>query len=186
MIRLCLEFFKIGLFAVGGGLATFPFLQDLGEKTGWYTSAELADMIAVSESTPGPIGVNMSTYVGYRTYGIVGGILATFFLILPSLIILMLIARALERFRENIYVDRAFTALRPATSGLILGAVQSVAAISLLNIPLYQSTGEFLTLFRPLPILLFILFFSLIRRFPKWHPVIFIGMGALVGIIFKL
>ena len=104
MFRLCFEFFKIGLFAMGGGLATLPFLQELGERTGWFTSLELADMIAVSESTPGPIGVNMATYAGYRGYGIMGGILATLFLVLPSLIIILMVSRAMYAFQNSAIV----------------------------------------------------------------------------------
>ena len=76
-LRLFYEFFKAGLFAVGGGLATLPFLQDIADKTGWYTQAQLADMIAVSESTPGPIGVNMATYVGFTVGGVPGAVIAT-------------------------------------------------------------------------------------------------------------
>ena len=97
-IKLFLEFFKIGLFAVGGGLATIPFLYDLAEKTSWFTKAELSNMIAVGESTPGPIGVNMATYAGVQTTGILGGISATLGLICPSLIIILIIAKILDKF----------------------------------------------------------------------------------------
>ncbi|MBR6348683.1 MAG: chromate transporter, partial [Spirochaetales bacterium] len=85
-LRLFWEFFKTGLFAMGGGMATVPFLFDISAKTGWFTASELADMIAISESTPGPIGVNMATYVGFTTAGIPGGIVATFGLFCPALI----------------------------------------------------------------------------------------------------
>ena len=91
-LRLFFEFCKVGLFSVGGGLATIPFLTDLGERTGWFTSAQLADMIAVSESTPGPMGVNMATYVGFTSGGVLGGIVATLGLIFPSLVIILIIA----------------------------------------------------------------------------------------------
>ena len=87
-LQLFYEFFKIGLFAIGGGLATLPFLYNLSDKTAWFTHAQLADMIAVSESTPGAIGVNMATYVGYQTVGFFGGVIATIGLVFPSIIII--------------------------------------------------------------------------------------------------
>ena len=83
-LQLFYEFFKTGLFAVGGGLATLPFLEDISQRTGWFTSAQLADMLAISESTPGPIGVNMATYVGFETAGILGSLCATVGLVMPS------------------------------------------------------------------------------------------------------
>ena len=100
LVELFIEFFKIGLFAVGGGPATLPFLMDLTELKPWFTMQDLTNMIAVSESTPGPLGLNMSTYAGYQTAGIIGGITATFALVLPSLVIIMLIAKFLENFNK--------------------------------------------------------------------------------------
>ena len=114
--KLFWEFFKAGLFAIGGGMATVPFLQEMGDATGWFTSAELADMIAISESTPGPIGVNMATYVGNVTAGIPGGIIATLGLVTPSVIIILIVATVLKKFRDNKYVNSAFYGLRPATA----------------------------------------------------------------------
>ena len=102
-LRLFYEFFKAGLFAVGGGMATLPFLYDISDSTGWFTHSQLADMIAVSESTPGPIGVNMATYVGYTTGGIPGAVIATLGLITPSIIIILIIAKALQAFRQSKY-----------------------------------------------------------------------------------
>ena len=90
-LRLFWEFFKTGLFAVGGGMATLPFLYSMSDATGWFTHAQLADMIAVSESTPGPIGVNMATYVGFSTAGVPGAVVATLGLITPSVIIILII-----------------------------------------------------------------------------------------------
>ena len=112
-LRLFFEFFKTGLFAVGGGMATLPFMYDISDRTGWFTHAQLADMIAVSESTPGPIGVNMATYVGFATGGVPGAIVATLGVITPSVIVILIVARILKSFRENVYVDSAFYGLRP-------------------------------------------------------------------------
>ena len=86
-LRLFFEFFRAGLFAVGGGLATLPFLYEISDKTGWFTHQQLADMVAISESTPGPIGVNMATYVGFTTGGLLGSVVATLGLIAPAAII---------------------------------------------------------------------------------------------------
>ena len=111
MIQLFIEFFKTGLFAVGGGLATLPFLQDMAVRTGWFTTAQLADMVAVSESTPGPIGVNMATYVGFTVAGVPGALVATLGLITPSIIIILIIAAFLQAFRNNRFVNAAFYGL---------------------------------------------------------------------------
>ena len=124
MMLLCLfwEFFKIGLFAVGGGMATIPFLYDLSDRTGWFTYTQLADMIAISESTPGPIGVNMATYVGYEMSGVLGSISTTLGFVAPSIIIIVIVSIFLQKFRNNRYVESAFYGLRPASSGLIASA----------------------------------------------------------------
>ena len=119
-LRLFIEFFKTGLFAVGGGMATLPFLSDMGVRTGWFTSAQLADMVAVSESTPGPIGVNMATYVGFETGGIPGAVIATLGLVAPSIIVILIIAQFLKAFRNSKYVDRAFYGVRPASTAAII------------------------------------------------------------------
>ena len=119
LLRLFWEFFKIGLFAVGGGMATIPFLYDLSDRTGWFTYTQLADMIAISESTPGPIGVNMATYVGYEMSGVLGSISTTLGFVAPSIIIIVIVSIFLQKFRDNRYVESAFYGLRPASSGLI-------------------------------------------------------------------
>ena len=107
-LRLFFEFCKIGLFSIGGGLATIPFLTDLGERTGWFTSGDLANMIAISESTPGPMGVNMATYVGFSSGGVLGGVIATLGLIFPSVVVILIIANFLQKFRQSKEVDVVF------------------------------------------------------------------------------
>ena len=128
--QLFWAYFKVGLFAVGGGMATVPFLYDLSDKSGWFTHAQLADMLAVSESTPGAIGINMATYVGYTTAGVPGAVIATVALATPSVIVILLIARALQQFRHNRYVEAAFYGLRPASTGLIAAAGITVVRIA--------------------------------------------------------
>ena len=142
LLRLYWEFFKAGLFAVGGGMATLPFLYSMSEKTAWFTTAQLADMIAVSESTPGPIGVNMATYVGFTTAGIPGALIATLGLATPCVVIILIIASVLDAFRKNKYVDAAFYGLRPCSVGLIAAAGMLVVKISLFDFNLFAQTNR--------------------------------------------
>lgn len=186
-IQLFYEFFKTGLFAIGGGMATLPFLYDMADKTGWFTAAQLSDMIAISESTPGPIGVNMATYVGYTTGGIIGGIIATIGLITPSIIIIIIIAFFLKSFRENKYVDAAFYALRPASTGLIAGAGSTVVMLTLFKLDLFKQTGNIINLFDWKALILAVIIFILtnyVKVTKKLHPVVFIAGSAIVGIVF--
>ena len=184
VLRLFWEFFKTGLFSVGGGLATLPFLRDISLRTGWFTTADLANMVAVSESTPGPLGVNMGTYVGFKTIGLFGGIVTTLGLICPAIIIIIAISKILDRFRDSKNVQYVFYGLRPASTGLIAAACLGVAEISLL-----KNGGEEFSLafdsFRWPCILLAAVLFVAIRKF-KLHPVLAIVIAAAVGIIFKL
>ncbi len=187
LLRLFWEFFKTGLFAVGGGMATLPFLYDMSRTTDWFTEAQLADFIAVSESTPGPIGVNMATYVGFTTAGIPGSVVATIGLVTPSVIIILIIARVLAAFRQNKYVDAAFYGLRPCSVGLIAAAGLLVVRIALFNFDLYTQSGNLLDLFRYKELILAALLLILtrgVKKLKKLHPVVFIAFSAAVGILF--
>lgn len=187
-LRLFFEFFKTGLFSVGGGMATLPFLYDISERTGWYTAEQLADMIAVSESTPGPIGINMATYVGFTTAGFFGSVAATLGLIFPGIVIILIIAHMLEKFRGNRYVDAVFYGLRPCSVGLIAAAGLLVVKISLLNIDLFRSTGRVADAFNFKAILLAAILIVLTRYVKKTkglHPVLFIAASALAGALFS-
>ena len=186
-LRLFFEFFKTGLFAVGGGMATLPFLYDMADKTHWFTSAQLADMIAVSESTPGPIGVNMATYVGFTTAGFWGGLIATLALVTPSIIVIVIISYFLKSFRENKYVDAAFYGLRPASTGLIAAAGMTVVSITLLQMDLFKDSGNILNLFNWKSLLLAVIIYVLtnhIKQTKKLHPGFFIAGSAIGGILF--
>lgn len=190
MIELLLfwEFLKIGLFSVGGGMATLPFLYDLSDSTGWFTHAQLADMLAVSESTPGPVGINMATYVGYTVGGFGGALLATLGVILPGTVIVLIIAGMLDKFRGNKYVDAAFYGLRPASTGLIAAAGVSVVSIALLNTSLYAATGNLLDLLSVKAVILAAVLWvltNLVKPTKKLHPVVFIAASAVVGIVFS-
>ena len=182
-LQLFYEFFKTGLFAVGGGLATLPFLEDISQRTGWFTSAQLADMLAISESTPGPIGVNMATYVGFETAGILGSLCATVGLVMPSVIIIVLISKVLEKFRTNTYVEAAFYGLRPASVAMVASAGIGVAMTTLLNL---TASGFAVLRWRELVLAAVILVLTnFVPKVKKFHPIVFIALAAAVGIIFK-
>ena len=183
LLRLFYEFFKTGLFSVGGGLATLPFLYEMSAKTGWFSTADIANMIAVSESTPGPIGINMSTYAGFTTAGVLGGLVASLGLAAPSVIIILIIARFLKKFRENRYVEGAFYGLRPASIAMISVAGLNVAQVALVNMNAL-SAGHLGDFFLWKAILLGIAIFIGQRKL-KWSPVIFIAIAAVVGIVFQ-
>ncbi len=188
LLRLFWEFFKTGLFAVGGGMATLPFLYDMSARTGWFTAAQLADMIAVSESTPGPIGVNMATYVGFTAAGIPGAVTATLGLVTPEILIILVVARVLAAFRQNKYVDAAFYGLRPCSLGLIAAAGMLVVKVTLLDLDAFAATGAFLSLFKWKAILLtavLLVFTRLVKQTKKLHPIFFILASALAGIVFS-
>ena len=187
-LRLFWEFFKTGLFAVGGGMATLPVMYDISDKTGWFTHSMLADMVAVSESTPGPIGVNMATYVGFVTGGIPGSVVATVGLVTPSVIVILLIARVLKAFRENQYVDAGFYGLRPCSIGLIAAAGVLVIKLALFNTELYASTGALLDLFNVKALILAAVLLAATRCIKKLkglHPIVFILASAVIGIVFS-
>jgi len=184
LLRLLLEFAKTGLFSVGGGLATLPFLYEMSNKTGWFSHADIADMIAVSESTPGAIGINMSTYAGFKTAGVPGSLIASLGLALPSVVIILIIARFLNRFRDSRLVEGAFYGLRPASIAMITAAGINVAKVALVNLPAFQASGSLSDLFIWKAIALGILIFIGQRKL-KWSPVIFIAISAVVGIVFQ-
>ena len=177
-----IEFFKIGLFAIGGGLATLPFLYDLTEKYDWFTKADLSNMIAVSESTPGPIGVNCATYAGVNALGVLGGVVSTIGLVLPSLIIILIVAKVLDRFQSNRFINYAFEGIRPAVTAMIAVAFIDVFKTVILNLDLVGGNGNVIDI--PAGIL-FIVLFLLMRKFKKIHPILFIAFSAIIGIIFK-
>ena len=185
LLRLFYEFFKTGLFSVGGGMATIPFLQHMGETTGWFTNGDLTTMIAVSESTPGPMGVNMATYVGFEIAGIPGAVIATLGLITPSIIVILIIAGFLQKFRHSKGVEATFSGLRPASTALIASAGLSVAwsVFTVTN----QLAPDSFPAIRWRTVLLAAAVFVGLKWTPlkKLHPILFIAAAAVVGIIFQ-
>ena len=178
LLRLFFEFCRVGLFSVGGGLATIPFLTDLGVRTGWFTEGDLANMIAISESTPGPIGVNMATYVGYTTAGVPGGIVATLGLVFPSVAVILVVAKFLQKFRASRVVDAVFYGLRAASVALITSAMLRVAKIALLREQAVHWTAA----------LLCAAVFVLAKYTPlkQLHPICFIALSAAVGVLLQM
>lgn len=185
LFQLFYEFFKTGLFAMGGGLATLPFLSGMADRTAWFTRAQLADMVAVSESTPGPIGVNMATYAGYVSSGLPGALCATVGLVLPSVIIILIIAKFLSKFQENPLVRNAFYGIRPAVMALIAAAGWEVVRITLLNPEAFSATGRLTDLLLWKSCLLAVLLFLAMRRF-RLHPILYIALSAVAGILLSL
>ena len=184
-VRLFFEFAKVGLFAVGGGLATIPFLQDMGARTGWFTDADLTTMIAVSESTPGPMGVNMATYVGFETAGLPGAVIATLGLITPSVLVILIIAGFLQKFRQSKAVDAVFYGLRPASTALIAVAGLNVA-LSIFVIAGGVSEHAFQPNWPAILIAAAIFVGMRLKPLKKLHPIVFIGAAAVIGVVFQL
>jgi len=181
-LQLAFEFFKIGLFSVGGGMATLPFLMDLTTKYDWYTASELANMVAISESTPGPVGINMATYAGYQAAGVPGSLIATLSLTAPALVIIIIIARFLENFSENKTVKAAFYGIRPAVAALIGYAVWELLKIALIAVENGVTEINYLNA----AVCLGTLVLLQIKKLGKLHPLIWIVAGAVIGIIFKM
>lgn len=173
LLILLIEFFKTGLFAVGGGLATIPFLMEMGEKYAYFSYDELLTMIGVSESTPGAIGINMATFVGIKAGGYLGGIIATLSLVLPSVIIVLFIARIIKKYKESIYVKAIMDYLKPMSIGFIIAAV----------IPIIISIFSSHTIDFKIVGAIIVIIFIIREKFNKLHPGFIILAAFLLGII---
>jgi len=181
IVRLFYEFFKIGLFAIGGGMATLPFLYNLaGTHPDWFNTSQLMDMVAVSESTPGPMGVNMSTYVGF----IFGGVCATLGLVIPSIIVILIVAKILNKVKDNPTVQKVIYGIRPASMGLIAGAAVLVMKEALINVDLFKQTGNITDLFEIKSIIFAVILYILMVKYKK-HPIIYVAFSAVIGCIIK-
>lgn len=192
-LELYIRFFMVGLFAVGGGLATLPFLTSMGETTGWFNAMDISNMVAISESTPGPIGINMATYIGYQIgsemgapFGVLGSIIASLGEVTPCIVIIMIISKMLMKFRDSKYVEYAFYGLRAASVGLIAAAWFGVAKIAFWNSEAFVQSENFLMAIDYKSIILSAVIFFLVTKFKKIHPIALIVLSAVVGIIFKM
>ncbi|MCR5188483.1 MAG: chromate transporter [Treponema sp.] len=180
-LQLFWEFFKVGLFSVGGGPATLPYLMEIGDKYQWFTMQELTNMIAISESTPGPLGINMATYVGFETLGVPGGIIATLGLVTPSIIIICLVAAFFTKVSENRFVKSAFSAIRPAVTAIIAVAIWGICKVIMFN----ATEGSMEPVWNIIILAAIILVLLQIKFFKKIHPFFWFVIGAIVGLVFK-
>ena len=192
-LELFVRFFMVGLFSVGGGLATLPFLTSMGETTGWFDAMDISNMVAISESTPGPIGINMATYIGYQVgselgvpFGILGSIVASIGEVTPAIVIIIIVSKMLMKFRESKYVEYTFYGLRAASVGLIAAAWLGVAKIAFFSSEAMAESGNFLMAVDYKSIILSGVIFFLVTKFKKLHPIALIALSAVVGIIFKM
>lgn len=202
LLLLCWNFIKTGLFAVGGGLATIPFLYEMSDKyPTWFSHSDILNMLAISESTPGAIGINMATYSGYSVMhnltgsfwpALGGGIAATISLALPSIIVILIVAKILDKFRNNRFVKGAFYVLRPASTALIASAALGVILavffdVEEVSFAMFGHLSQVFTHINWQMVILFVVIFVLMRLKPlkKIHPIAFIAFSALIGIIFK-
>ena len=181
-LSLIIEFFKIGLFSIGGGMATLPFLMDLTSKYDWFSSSELANMVAISESTPGPVGINMATYAGYNAAGIPGALIATLSLTAPAIIIITLIAKFLDNFSENKIVKSVFYGIRPTVAALIGYAVFELAKIALITTVNGHIRPDVLCVL----ICVSVIVLLQVKQLKNLHPIVWIAAGAVLGIVFQI
>lgn len=178
LLLVYFNFIKIGLFTIGGGLAALALLQDFVLSNGWLTINQFADMIAVSQSTPGPIGINMSTYIGFSQYGVLGGVIATLGMVTPSWIIIILIARFIGDFSSNRIVQSIFVGLRPVVLGIIFSAAWSIALLSIFN-----NGADNLIGFINFKALIMFVCLVVFTRLVKLSPIFYVIIGGLVGIL---
>lgn len=186
LLQLAFTFFYIGLFTIGGGQVAITLMQQSIVSTGLISQAQFYNMVAISESTPGPIGINMATYIGYELYGLPGALAVTGAEVLPSIIIILIIARFLRSFNDNPYVKGALAFLRPITTGLILVPVIQVISFTLINIPdsikVLTSLQGWKELFNWINLAAYAVFVFLLFKL-KAHPILIIVLGAVFGMI---
>lgn len=181
-LTLAIEFFKIGLFSIGGGMATLPFLMDLTTRYDWFTASELTNMVAISESTPGPVGVNMATYAGYSAAGVPGAVVATLALTAPAIIIICIIAKFLENFNKNTTVKSVFYGIRPTVAALIGYAVFELLKIALITV----SGGQIHLNYSGIILCAVTVAALQVKKIKALHPVVMIAIGAGIGVLFKM
>ena len=184
MMALFLVFFQIGLFSVGGGYAAMPLIQSLVvESHGWLTMAEFTNLMTIAEMTPGPIAINSATFVGMRFAGLPGALVATIGLVAPSIIIILIVAAFLKRFRDSKLVNAVFYGLRPASTAMVASAGVSVAALALVNT---GAVGLALVNWKGVALAAVLLVLTRWCKATKGlHPILFILASAVVGVVFS-
>ncbi len=181
-LQLFYEFAKVGFFAIGGGVATIPFLQAVGTNTGWYTQADLTHIIAIAGSTPGPIGINMATFAGYQASGFLGALVATLGIITPPLILIFTIGTMLHRFQHNPIIQRIFYGLRPASAALIVAAALQIADVAFTRD--YDGISHF---YAPAVVLSLILLGLMTQTIGRtWPPAVYVVISGIAGVLFSM
>ena len=183
-LTLFWTFFKIGAFTVGGGYAMLPLIQKEVESHGWIASELVVNFVAISESTPGPFAVNMATYVGFHSFGIIGSLVGPLALVFPSVVIIVIISKILNKFKESKMVQDVFYGLRPASTGLIIAAGLGVAKIALLHLDNFLDTKNILNLFNYKAIILAAVIYFIMKK-KDFHPILMVVFAAVIGIVFK-
>lgn len=180
-------FFYVGLFTIGGGLVAITLMQETIVERGLVSPEQFYNMVAISESTPGPIGVNMATFLGFELYGVPGAVITTLGEVLPSIIVILVIAKFLSAFKDKPLVQNVFVALRPAATGLIIVATLNIFVLSLMNLPSsfaeLKSPGTLKNLFDWKNLFFYFMAFLLVLK-TKIHPVFIVALGAVFGILF--
>lgn len=185
LLQFVFEFMKTGLFAIGGGLATLPFLYAMSYNMGWFSTGDISNMVAISESTPGPIGINMATYVGFTSFGLAGAILGPVALTVPAVIIIILISKALDRFKEAQIIQDIFVGLRPTSTALVCAAGLQVGMIALFYTFDFQNAASIFRFINYKAVILSAIIFIALRKWKK-HPIIYIAFAAFAGVVFKI
>lgn len=174
-------FFYVGLFTIGGGQVAITLMQQIFFSKELITPERFFNMVAISESTPGPIGINMATYIGYEFHGFWGGAITTLGTVLPSIIIITIIASFFFKIQNKPLVQAAFNGLRPTVTGLITVAAWLIFRVAVLNLEAFGETRAFLSLFEIKTLLFYFVFLFLFFK-TKFHPVAFMAVGAILGI----
>ena len=174
-------FFYVGLFTIGGGQVAITLMQQVFFSKNLITPERFFNMVAISESTPGPIGINMATYIGYEFYGFWGGVITTLGTVLPSIIVITIIASFFSRVQDKPLVQAAFSGLRPTVTGLVAVATWIIMRVAILDIDAFIETKNILALFDIKTLTVYFVFLVLFIK-TKLHPVALMGMGALCGV----
>lgn len=182
MFLLLIQFFKVGMFAIGGGLATIPFLYELGKTYNWFNVNDLAQMLAISNIVPGPVGTNLAAIIGFKAYGILGSLMAVLGIMIPSLIFVVIISKILKEFESNIYVSSIFYILKPTSCAMIV----AIGTKLLFNIIVKQTTPLHINAIDWSATVLFLFLILLSQKNKNYSPLFYLGVSALVGVLLQL
>jgi chromate transporter len=181
--ELFYTFFYIGIVTFGGGYAMLPLIQSTVLSKGWMPHEQLVDFVAISESTPGPFAINIATYIGAERCGVLGSVCATLGVVMPSFIVILLVARIYEKFNSNKIVKGVMTGLKPAVIGLIASAVLSIGKTVLIpDVKNIKAIGEIFTTELLCSVIIFAIGLFLILK-KKAHPILVVALSAILGIL---